>query len=279
MRHSTPFGLLGIAIAALAISACSLAMAPKPKPAPTYVNIRLAESQLATKQRQLADNQASIDAMTQPSTTEVAQTEDLPTTNPRGIPVAHAMPWKGMPATLIGSTYLGEPDETGGVIDGGLLDGGTPYYWRSRNEKHERVFEAVVRDGEVIDVSRWNQGANYWPESTSLNADALPILDASGARNDVSSGAPDLPDPNDYDNPDDYEADAEDYFTWLGCDDPAQAAYLYWESIAGQAPPRGRSPLGTDHPPYPRQREGPPSQAGKPLEKHAALASYQLSSS
>ena len=139
--------------------------------------------------------------MTQPSTTEVAQTEDLPTTNPRGIPVAHAMPWKGMPATLIGSTYLGEPDETGDVIDGGLLDGGTPYYWRSRNEKRERVFEAVVRVGEVIDVSRWNQGANYWPESTSLNADALPILDASGARNDVSSGAPDLPDPNDYDDP------------------------------------------------------------------------------
>ena len=199
MRHSTPFGLLGIAITAFAISACSLAMAPKPKPAPTYVNISLAESQLATKQRQLADNQARIDAMTQPSTTEVAQTEDLPTTNPRGIPVAHAMPWKGMPATLIGSTYLGEPDET----------------------------------GDVIDVSRWNQGANYWPESTSLNADALPILDASGARNNVSSGAPDLPDPNDYDNPDDYEADAEDYFTWLGCDDPAQAAYLYWESIAG----------------------------------------------
>lgn len=90
-----------------------------------------------------------------------------------------------------------------------------------------------MRDGEVIDVSMWNQGANYWPESTSLNADALPILDASGARNDVSSGAPDLPDPNDYDNPDDYEADAEDYFTWLGCDDPGQAAYLYWESIAG----------------------------------------------
>ena len=171
--------------------------------------------------------------MTQPSTTEVAQTEDLPTTNPRGIPVAHAMPWKGMPATLIGSTYLGKPDETGDVIDGGLLDGGTPYYWRSRNEKRERVFEAVVRDGEVIDVARWNQGANYWPESTSLNADALPILDASGARSDVSSGAPDLPDPNDYDNPDDYEADAEDYFTWLGCNDPAQAAYPYWESIAG----------------------------------------------
>lgn len=72
MRHSTLFGLLGIAIAALAISACSLAMAPKPKPAPTYVNIRLAESQLATKQRQLADNQARIDAMTQPSTTKVA---------------------------------------------------------------------------------------------------------------------------------------------------------------------------------------------------------------
>lgn len=199
MRHSTLFGLLGIAIAALAISTCSLAMAPKAKPTPTYVNIRLAESQLATKQRQLADNQARIDAMTQPSTTEVAQTEDLPTTNPRGIPVAHAMPWKGMPATLIGSTYLGEPDET----------------------------------GDVIDVARWNQGANYWPESTSLNADALPILDASGARSDVSSGAPDLPDPNDYDNPDDYEADAEDYFTWFGCDDPAQAAYLYWESIAG----------------------------------------------
>lgn len=43
------------------------------------------------------------------------------------------------------------------------------------------MFEVIVRDGEVIDVSKWNTGTNYW----------------------------------------------------LGCEDPATAAYLYWESIAG----------------------------------------------
>lgn len=227
MRHSTLFSLLGIALLTLALSTCAVVMTPQKQQTSVSANTRPATPQLA-------NTQAKTAAETQPSTTTPApQAEDLPTANPDGKPLAQSMPWKGMPTALLGSTYLGEPDETGEVIDGGLLDGGTPHYWRSHNERHERVFEAVVRGGEVIDVSRWNTGRNYWPPETSLRASALPILDASGDKNPESGAAPDLPDPNDYDDPDDYEADAEDYFAWLGCEDPAQAAYLYWESVAG----------------------------------------------
>ena len=183
MRHSTLLSILGILVLMLPLSLCALVMAPQPKPASTHMNLDLAQTQIAQERQRLAENQARIDAMTKPSTaaSTPATEEALPTANPDGKPLAQALPWKGMPEALLASTYLGEPDEAGEVIDGGLFKGGTPYYWRSHNDKHERVFEVIVRDGEVIDVSKWNTSTNYW----------------------------------------------------LGCEDPATAAYLYWESIAG----------------------------------------------
>lgn len=236
MRHGSLFGLLGLLLAMLAVSTCALVVTPQPaQHSAAASSAQGGQPNLELQQRQLTETQEKACAPAQPATTQAAsETEEpLPSTNPDGVAIAHALPWKGMPVALIGSTYLGEPDEVSEVIDGGLLDGGTPYYWRSRNERRDRVFEAVVRDGEVIGVSRWNIGRNYWPNETLLDASALPILDASGDRNQASATAPDLPDPNDYDDEHDYEADAEDYFAWLGCDDPAQTACLYWESVAG----------------------------------------------
>ena len=119
MRHSTLFSLLGIALLTLALSTCAVVMTPQKQQTSVSANTRPATPQLA-------NTQAKTVAETQPSTTTPApQAEDLPTANPDGKPLAQSMPWKGMPAALLGSTYLGEPDETGEVIDGGLLDGGT----------------------------------------------------------------------------------------------------------------------------------------------------------
>nr|WP_073294214.1 hypothetical protein [Parolsenella massiliensis] len=121
MRHSTLLSILGILVLMLPLSLCALVMAPQPKPASTHVNLDLAETQIAQERQRLAENQARIDAMTKPSTASTPATEEaLPTANPDGKPLAQALPWKGMPEALLAGTYLGEPDETGEVIDGGL---------------------------------------------------------------------------------------------------------------------------------------------------------------
>lgn len=131
-----------------------------------------------------------------------------------------------MPAELLDKTWLGAPERTGEIIDGGLFDGGVTYYWYSSNGLHDVLFSATVRDGEVINVAKWNTGRNYWEGYWGL-----PNRDASGEV--VKATAPTYESPYDYDSPDDYADTAEDYFRWLGCDDPYDAAYQHWEDLAG----------------------------------------------
>lgn len=162
-----------------------------------------------------------------PAITEAATpTAALPTTSPDGTPVEESLPWQGMPAELLDKTWLGTPERTGEIIDGGLFDGGVTYYWYSTNGLHDVLFSATVRDGEVINVAKWNTGRNYWEGYWGL-----PNRNASGEA--VKAAAPTYESPYDYDSPDDYADTAEDYFRWLGCDDPYDAAYQHWEDLAG----------------------------------------------
>lgn len=59
----------------------------------------------------------------------------------------------------------------------------------------------------------------------------MPNRDASGE--EVKTAVPTYESPYDYDSPDDYADTAEDYFRWLGYDDPYGAAYQHWEDLAG----------------------------------------------
>ena len=78
-----------------------------------------------------------------PATAALAITEAatpaaaLPTTSPDGTPVEE----------LLDKTWLGTPERTGEVIDGGLFDGGITCYWYSTNGLHDVLFSATVRDG------------------------------------------------------------------------------------------------------------------------------------
>lgn len=151
------------------------------------------------------------------------------TERPDGKAIAEGLPFKDMDASLIDQTWLGAHDEEGEVITGGsLLAGGTPYYWRAWNGTGDRVFEAIVRDGRVIKVSKDNLGRNYWAVPGQILGRELPDRTASGAMvdKDALTAVPD--DPTDYNSPDEYADDNEAVFASNGASDPWQSAYDYW---------------------------------------------------
>lgn len=147
--------------------------------------------------------------------------------------VAERLPYIGLPESLIDKTWLGVPDRVGEVIDSGKFKGGTPYYWNAQNGSGDPLFDAIVVDGVVVNVNKYNLAKNYWCDATGMMR-ALPDRAASGARVD---GGPTqfIPqeDPSDYDFPDEYADAAEDEFAAHGSSNPWQDAFDYWESSVG----------------------------------------------
>ena len=146
-----------------------------------------------------------------------------------GKAIAEGLPFKDMDASLIDQTWLGVHDEKGEVIDGNsLFSGGTPYYWRAQNGTNDVVFEAIVRDGRVIKVSKYNQGRNYWAVPGQILGRDLPDRTASGAMvdKDALDAVPD--DPTDYASPEEYADNNEAAFASNGASGPWQSAYDYW---------------------------------------------------
>lgn len=151
------------------------------------------------------------------------------TERPDGKAIAEGLPFKDMDASLIDQTWLGVHDEKGEIISGSsLFSGGTPYYWRAQNGTDDLVFEAIVRDGRVIKVSKFNQGRNYWAVPGQILGRDLPDRTASGAMVDKGtlSAVPD--DPTDYASPEEYADNNEAAFASNGASDPWQSAYDYW---------------------------------------------------
>lgn len=147
--------------------------------------------------------------------------------------VAERLPYIGLPESLIDKTWLGVPDRVGEVIDGGKFEGGTPYYWNAQNGSGDLLFDAIVVDGVVVNVSKYNLAKNYWCDAAGTMR-VLPDRTASGAQ--VDGGTTQFvpqEDPSDYDSPDEYADAAEDEFATRGSSDPWQEAFDYWESSVG----------------------------------------------
>ena len=136
--------------------------------------------------------------------------------------VSGKLPYIGMPAELIDATWLGPVDEVADAVEGtGLLAGSVPHRWRARNGTGDLVFSAYVRDGEVLKVVKENLGKDYWKQPGSAVTRDFPGLEGEGEQ--VGGGAsPRVPDPEDYDDAEDYaNAAASAFGSW-------DAAHDHW---------------------------------------------------
>lgn len=136
--------------------------------------------------------------------------------------VSGKLPYIGMPAELIDATWLGPADEVADAVEGtGLLAGSVPHRWRARNGTSDLVFTAYVRDGEVLKVVKENLGKDYWKQPGSAVTRDFPDLGGEGGQ--VGGDAsPRVPDPEDYDDAEDYaNAAAGAFGSW-------DAAHDHW---------------------------------------------------
>lgn len=135
--------------------------------------------------------------------------------------VSDELPYISMPAELIDATWLGPADEVADAVEGtGLLAGSVPHRWRARNGTGDLVFTAYVRDGEVLKVVKENLGKDYWKQPGSAVSRDFPDLGGEGGQ--VGGGSPHVPDPEDYDDAEDYaNAAAGAFGSW-------DAAHDHW---------------------------------------------------
>lgn len=150
-------------------------------------------------------------------------------TSPKGVPVSQSLPWVDMDASLIDATWLGAHDELGEAATDSWREGATPYYWDAQNGTGDHVYVAFVRDGRLVSMERLNIDKNYWAVENSLEQRDLPNRMASGDVVPAPKTESELPDPLDYDDPDEYAEDAMAYFEELGEPKAYEAAVDYWE--------------------------------------------------
>ena len=169
-----------------------------------------------------ADSSSSTDSPTSTSTsTPTSTTTSTATGSSEDLPdVSGRLPYKGMPASLIGETWLGPADEVGETLSCGKFKGSKPYKWYSRDGKHFLVFTAYVNDSEVLKVEKSGLKKSYWYDGTVTGRD-LPDLYGTG-EDATESAKKTIPDPDGWDDPDDYAEDCSEYFG------SRAEAYEYW---------------------------------------------------
>ena len=150
------------------------------------------------------------------------------TLNEDGVPISESMPYVGMDAKFIDVTWMGEHDGTDEVLDSGKWEGGTPYYWLADNDTGDRVFTAIVLDGEVAKVNKDNSYLDYWYDPDSILTLDYPDMDAAGERPEDDDDDADYPDTDDYSSAEEYADEAQGDFEAAGSDDPWNDAYDYW---------------------------------------------------
>ncbi len=155
---------------------------------------------------------------------ENGQTQQDAAGDAQVVDVRSKLAYVGMPADYIDVTWLGPADEVGEKVTSGKYAGATPYRWRAKNGSNDLVFSAYVKDGEVVMVAKCNTGKNYWGSSDGSSALSreLPDLFASGETVKEKTSQSAKPDPDSWDDPDDYAAANESAF------DSYDAAFDYW---------------------------------------------------
>ena len=154
------------------------------------------------------------------------------TLNPDGVPVSEGLPYEGMDEQFIDYTWMG-PADGSKLLTTGSSAGSTVYTWYAQNDTGDKVLSATVTDGVVASLTHWNYYSDYWRDVVTLELLDYPDMDATGKRVVPYSGGtasiPTLPDPLDYDDPYEFADDAEEWFEYMGCDDPYDAALRYWD--------------------------------------------------
>lgn len=135
------------------------------------------------------------------------------------------LPYIGLPADLVDSTWLGPHSSESEPVESGMLKGATPYHWTAHDGT--LIFTAYIRDGEVVKVAKIYLGTDYWLAADGSHLDK-PNLDGTGARIE-NQLPPQLIDPEDFDNAEDYADNAADYFEYYGAEDPWMAAVEFWD--------------------------------------------------
>lgn len=214
---------LAVAMASLCLTACSPAASGSSRDGASSAQEKTGSSPSVHTAAEIEAILAELESGQKP------ELETPLTERPDGKAISEGLPFKDMDTSLIDQTWLGVHDEKGEIISGGsLFSGGTPFYWRAQNGTDDLVFEAIVRDGRVIKVSKFNQGRNYWAVPGQILGRDLPDRTASGAM--VEKGSLDVvpDDPTDYASPKEYADNNETAFASNGASDPWQSAYDYW---------------------------------------------------
>ncbi|ERI06542.1 hypothetical protein HMPREF9069_00099 [Atopobium sp. oral taxon 810 str. F0209] len=155
---------------------------------------------------------------------------------PSGKSVSQSLPFVGMDVRLINKTGLGASSSAAKKMTSGRYRGAYYYYWAA--DSGDVIYEAYSKDYKIIDVAYRNRDTDYWRDE---NGELRSLPDRSGtgverkAKKIYGTSKPEnklieLLDPWDYDSPEDYADDAEEYFRAQGSKDPWGDAFGYWEN-------------------------------------------------
>lgn len=156
---------------------------------------------------------------------EPQPTAELENNIPTPEELSDRLPYIGLPADLVDSTWLGPHSSESEPVESGMLEGATPYHWVAHDGT--QIFAAYIRDGKVIKVAKFYVGTDYWNAADGSDLDK-PNLDGTGTQID-NRLPPQLVDPEDFDNAEDYADNAADYFEYYGAKDPWMAAVDFWD--------------------------------------------------
>ena len=224
-RSALPMAALATA---LALAGCSLASQANTQGSATAITRRSSSFSSSGKHKASESETDSADAS---NSTAGTATDSSAQANQQQAQedVSNRLPYVGMSASLIDSTYLGAHEKQGDQVTGGQLRGSVPYTWYAQNGTGDMLFSAYVKDGRVIKVAKFNLSKNYWSNGSLPDRTASGEAKASSGSADSGAFTPSA-DPEDYDTPEAYADEAQGEFAAAGSADSWNDACAYWEN-------------------------------------------------